>query len=194
MSFENSLENARSLKTIKVLLRKRGCEIGEEGEDKEHYLLFTTKKGRSGKVVWSSVEKEGKPYVMTIFSELITEPKHLIFIYRNITKPVLTAYRNHFKSFFKLELMDIAFLQKSIFISPLVPKYELLTIDEKKKIIKTYGGKPKEQMLMKEDDPVAISLNLTKGQMVRVISYYDHSLQKINKERPPTIWYRYIIE
>jgi len=192
----NDILFKRALKNSKKLLERRGCVIGKEyeaDEDSEYYYEFTTPKGKPGKVVFSSQEKEGKKYVVDIFSEIMEDPKHLILVYRNITLPMMKIYRDHFKPYFKAELISIDFLQQDLFDHPYVQEYEILSAQEKKEIVKAYGGDINNHMWMLETDPVAISLKLSKGQMVKVISYYDHSLGKINKDRPPNIWYRLVV-
>ena len=156
--FENSLVN------LKKLLEKRGYTLGEETEDEStYYLEFTTDTGRSGKVVWSFEDQEGKQYVTDVFDELFSHPKHLILVYRNITNYALKMYRDYFKDYFKAEMIDIKFLQKYVFDHPLVPEYIPLTKEEKEHIVKEYGGNEMNLPYMFDYDPVAIAFNCLPG-------------------------------
>lgn len=187
------MEFKKSLKNIKRLFEKRGYVINDENinpEEEDCYMTFTTEKGKPGKVVWSFEEKETKPYVVDIFSELLTDPKHLILIYRNMTGYALKMYRDCFKSYFKAELIDIAFLQKYIFDHPLVPDYEILSSQERKDVVKAYGGNIDNFPVILESDPVSLALNLSEGMMVKEMCYFDHSKQENDYDRPPIIVYR----
>ena len=183
----------KSVKNVKRLFDKRGYTIEDEHFDEDDcYMTFTTHKGKPGKIVWSFEEKEGKQYVVNVFSELLTEPKHLILVYRNMTNYALKMYRDCFKAYFKAEFIDIAFLQKYIFDHPLVPDYQQLTNREKAKVVRAYGGNIDLFPIMLETDPVSIAMNYSKGMMVQEISHFNHSKRENDEERPPVITYRYI--
>lgn len=183
----------KSIKTVRKLFVKRGYAIQEEHlEVDDCYITFTTNKGKPGKIIWSFEEKEGKQYVVDVFRELFTEPKHLILVYRNMTNYALKMYRDCFKSYFKAEFIDIAFLQTYIFDHPLVPDYQLLTNTEKVKVVKAYGGDIGKFPVMLETDAVSKAMNYSKGMMVKEISHFNHSTRENDFERPPIIKYRYV--
>jgi len=183
----------KSLKTIKRLFDKRGYTVKEEHfEEDDCYMTFTTHKGRPGKIVWSFEEKEGKQYVVNVFSELLTEPKHLILVYRNMTNYALKMYRDCFKAYFKAEFIDIAFLQKFLFDHPLVPDYQVLDNSERNQVVEAYGGNIDHFPVMLENDPVSIAMNYSKGMLVKEISHFDHSKRENDYDRPPIVTYRYI--
>lgn len=180
---------------ILKLLEKRGYTIGEEHLDEdtpECWIEFTTNKGRPGKVVFSFEEQEGKQYVTDVFNEILENPQHLILVYRNMTNYALKMFTDHFKEYFKAEMMSICFLQKYLFDHPLVPDCCILPKDEKTHANKAYGGNPDLLPILLVTDPVAIALNIPKGSIVKETSYYDHSLKRLDYNRPPIISYRYV--
>jgi DNA-directed RNA polymerase subunit H len=86
----------------------------------------------------------------------------------------------------EIELIPMIFPAFNIFKHTLVPKHEILTLEEKEELLAKYGIRPYQLPRMRASDPGAIAIGAGPGDIVRIIRE-SHTAGEY-------IGYRYVVE
>jgi len=170
---------------VKVLMELRKYKMLER-EEKEgsYYMIVKTSSGEK-LIIWvlPTHDAVGVKYLNQLAKEV--ESRELdggIII--SSGRYTLSAKSNGRKS--KIELIPPIFPSFNIFKHHLVPLHEILTPEEKMKVLKEYRVKPYQLPRIKTSDPVAKAIGAKPGDLIKII------------RKSPTagdyVSYRYVVE
>ena len=182
LSEEESVEERK----VKVLLKLRKYKLIKKEKDKEvtTYVVETPKEKKK-LLIWCIPEEKtvGITYLNRI-TKAMKEAKierGILITSGRYTHSVKQSAKKK-----KIELLPKTFPVFDIFEHQLVPKHEILTEEEKRKVLKQYRVQPYQLPQIKASDPAVKVIGAKPGDILRII------------RKSPTagehIAYRYVIE
>ena len=181
MSSKETLEERKT----KVLIKLRGYKLVKR-EELKNAVSFTVKlKDRAKAFIWA-IPTEGTVGVAYInqLKKAMTEAKVEKGIIVTSGRYSSAAKVNAKKK--KIELIPRIFPSFNIFDHEFVPKHEILTAEERKKLLTEYKVQPYQLPRIKASDPAVKAIGARSGDIVRVV------------RKSPTagkyVAYRYVVE
>ena len=182
MEAEKSLEEKKAEQLIKLrnykLLKK---------EVKDNLIIYRVKNRRTGKkaTVWCIMGEDtvGVKYIVQLEKMMKEEDldQGVIISYGRYTHAAQVSAKNK-----RIELIPKDFPAFYIFDHILVPKHELLTPEEKKKLLEEYKVEAYKLPRIKTSDPAARAIGAKPGDIVRII--------RDSQTAGKYISYRYVVE
>lgn len=181
LSTEMTLEE----KKTQTLMKLRGYKMLNREEDDEIVTYLVEKKNGERLLIWCILTSGtvGVRYVDKLKKAKETaEAEGGIIVTSGRYTPTakVRAARND------IELIPRFFPSFNIFDYTLVPKHEILTIEEKEKVLEKYQVQPYQLPWIMESDPVAIAIGAKPGDILKIIRESSTAGKFIS--------YRYVIE
>jgi DNA-directed RNA polymerase subunit H (RpoH/RPB5) len=179
---EETLEERKA----KILIKLRGYKLVKKEKTKEavSYVVEAPKEEKKKILIWCVPEETVGILTINRMAKAMkeAETEHGILIasgrYTNAAKQM--AKKKH------IELLPKTFPVFDIFEHKLVPKHEILTPEEREKVLAQYRVKPYQLPQIKASDPAAKAIGAKPGDILRII------------RKSPTagehIAYRYVVE
>jgi len=179
---EETLEERKA----KILIKLRGYKLvkKEKVKDAVSYIVEAPKEEKKKILIWCVPEETVGILTINRMAKAMKEAEieHGILVasgrYTNAAKQM--AKKKH------IELLPKTFPVFDIFEHKLVPKHEILTPEEREKVLAQYRVKPYQLPQIKASDPAAKAIGAKPGDILRII------------RKSPTagehIAYRYVVE